>query len=1452
MPKPTNLLDTMRSTLLSSAAATVWPCHAVGALLLGLTAMPGMAAERWWDGGTIDISGNGDGASAGGAGTWNSSLKNWDQGSGLAYTAWNNSNGDTAIFGGSTAGTVTLPAGVTCGGLAIVNSSGTYTISGSPITLAGTSPLITVTRAGTISSKLSGSPAGGLTKNGAATLTLNGATAHDFSGGLKIQTGTVLLNLANMAAPTDQIASSNTVGLGSGVFSVTAKSSGVSSQSVNGLVLNGGSSAGVVFTSTASASSTLNLGGITRNANAVVNFTLPAAGSITTAATNNAKGILGTWANTGSGTALKYATISSGSIGTLTGTAAADGAALTDTTGTANYDLVASGGTVPASLSANTIRYTGGAGTTAPGATLFSANGLMNAGTGLWTIGGNDIKIGAEQELVIHSGASGITISGVIRDNSNGDSALTITGPGAVGLNIANEYKGATTIHGSSAYGDNGSTITIASVLKSRDTASEFGKGSAITLHGAVIQMTANNTSGTCDRDITLSGTSGFYFKNVLTQTLTGTISGSGNLSVDSDFVGATGTGKGNLVLAGDNSFTGDLIFQNDSKVTLAHVNALANATLNLSGTRVMADLATNNLAYAIGGLKGSVNLNLGSATAGGGNGMVSIGSNHQSTIYSGTLSGAAGLTKTGSGTLSLTGTNSYGGDTRVNAGVVAVNGSALPDTTKLVIDGGKIAPSGIETVDTLFFGSVQQAAGTWGATGSGADHIDDTRFAGSGVVKVQPWSVNAAQLNFGQVTNGDTTQMTVTITNLGTTTIAGTAAVTGPRYAVTSGANWTVGANSSTTITVSFSPTVNGVVTDTLTLSGASLTRTVSLTGEGTTFSQPVATQFQDYEFGELSGMAAPAGSASITLNEGNSLTQSFKPRRDGFLAEFTARDSAAPLTCKLQKLTVRTSAYQSSPSTLRFEVLRIETNGSRTVLATQDLNQQLFGQTTYSVTLSSPATLDFDTTYEMRVTLVTCGARSYGGGPSIQLFAPSSGYADGALATSGDLWFGCMGSAAIPVFPQLVVTADAANRFFYDGDTANANSSSYDNLKGKLLGLTGPAEKLVFSHPANWGPLSFSVENTAYATAAAGVRSGTADTFQFSGVTEGNTMLWVKCGSSVVGYIKLMTFPQRPVSLSYSYVQYPGESDHALKHASAEVMAYISSVYAKANVAIQWTDNGVITHEWDANADGSSYTDDYSEIWSPIDDGVLPNMNSYFSNVFMLRYNKDDNFQGGTNGGGTSMGWGPGNPPRGANVRCHLLRPASQFASTLAHEVGHNLGLSHTSIDNNLMNVGRDADGLWGPQWTIIHDTLKTLPPAPIINPDGNGNGILDTWETAMFGNAAAGANLPGADPDGDGLDNLLEYAFGTHPLQANASPIASSMVKIGEDSYLRVSVAKNPAATNLTFGAELSGELSGWSGEGVSVEENSPTRFTARDTIPTGSAPSRFIRLKVGVNP
>ena len=97
----------------------------------------------------------------------------------------------------------------------------------------------------------------------------------------------------------------------------------------------------------------------------------------------------------------------------------------------------------------------------------------------------------------------------------------------------------------------------------------------------------------------------------------------------------------------------------------------------------------------------------------------------------------ASPLTKTGPGTMVLTGNNSYTGDTTVSAGVLEVSGTSIVDTNKVVLNGGKLYLSANEAVGTLFYGGTQQVAGTYGSTASSATFKDDSRFAGTGVLTV-------------------------------------------------------------------------------------------------------------------------------------------------------------------------------------------------------------------------------------------------------------------------------------------------------------------------------------------------------------------------------------------------------------------------------------------------------------------------------------------------------------------------------------------------------------------------------------------------------------------------------------------------------------------------------------------------------------------------------------------
>ena len=132
-------------------------------------------------------------------------------------------------------------------------------------------------------------------------------------------------------------------------------------------------------------------------------------------------------------------------------------------------------------------------------------------------------------------------------------------------------------------------------------------------------------------------------------------------------------------------------------------------------------------------------------------------------TTFNGFLTGRVRLIKNGTGTLLLTnGLSTTTGDLTVNTGTVViaqsagfsantntvVNGgilelrteTALWDSTCLhIADGAKVnLGAGLtEAVGQLFINGVQQRAGTYGSTGSGAAHKDDTHFAGTGVLRV-------------------------------------------------------------------------------------------------------------------------------------------------------------------------------------------------------------------------------------------------------------------------------------------------------------------------------------------------------------------------------------------------------------------------------------------------------------------------------------------------------------------------------------------------------------------------------------------------------------------------------------------------------------------------------------------------------------------------------------------
>ncbi|MCX6927800.1 MAG: autotransporter-associated beta strand repeat-containing protein, partial [Verrucomicrobia bacterium] len=138
----------------------------LAALLLGVIALNTLAATLTWDNGQANM-------------LWDTTSANW---SGTAL--WNNATSDSAVFGATGVGTVTLGEPITVGNITF-DAAG-YLISGDTLTLSNST--ITATAAAEISSVLAGT--NGLAKAGADVLTLSGA--NTFSGGLAINAGSLV------------------------------------------------------------------------------------------------------------------------------------------------------------------------------------------------------------------------------------------------------------------------------------------------------------------------------------------------------------------------------------------------------------------------------------------------------------------------------------------------------------------------------------------------------------------------------------------------------------------------------------------------------------------------------------------------------------------------------------------------------------------------------------------------------------------------------------------------------------------------------------------------------------------------------------------------------------------------------------------------------------------------------------------------------------------------------------------------------------------------------------------------------------------------------------------------------------------------------------------------------------------------------------------------------------
>ena len=343
----------------------------------------------------------------------------------------------------------------------------------------------------------------------------------------------------------------------------------------------------------------------------------------------------------------------------------------------------------------------GGLASSIGAASVDSSNLVLESGT-LHYVGGTDastnrgftlVNGGASDPVIAVDAGRTIAFSGLV--TSPDDAGLTKTGWGTLVLsNAANDYVGVTTIQGGG--GSDFSTISV-NTLADGGAASGIGAATSdsanlILSNGGRLQYTGGTAE--TDRGFTLASGSGRIDVAQAATTLTvgGAAIASGRLIKE---------GAGTLVLSGANSYTGGTLV---SAGTLVAGSATAfgggadgtGAGALTVDAGAMADLAGNSV--FVGGLNGAGSVLLGGAT-------FNINSGGS---FSGTISGAGGLSVTRY-TQTMTGCNNdYTGVTSITSGLsvdcladggqasgIGASGSAAAN---LVFNGGTLSYTGGST----------------------------------------------------------------------------------------------------------------------------------------------------------------------------------------------------------------------------------------------------------------------------------------------------------------------------------------------------------------------------------------------------------------------------------------------------------------------------------------------------------------------------------------------------------------------------------------------------------------------------------------------------------------------------------------------------------------------------------------------------------------------------------
>jgi autotransporter-associated beta strand protein len=578
------------------------------------------AATYYWDN-------NGTGANYGTAGgTWaaptvGSATQGWTTATngttaptGSITTLSTNATTDAVNFGngasGLAAGTITVGT-VAAGNMTFASGSGAIVLSSGTITLSATQTTTVNNATNTINSILAGAGTS-LTKAGTGTLVLTGA--NTYTGSTIINAGTLVLTGANSytgstiinagtinlgGGTADGSLSSTTLTLGGGSFSYTR--TGSTTQGFTTTNINGGGATQISVVS----GNTLNLGTVARGVGAALDFSSLGAGVVSAdTASHDFTGIMAglnfgnSWAvANGAGVAVSGL---AGASYALTSVATTNETAYLD----ANVDVDDNSGSPAAAITANSLRFSEAEANTltlATGPNTITTGGILvgsGVGANLSTITGGTLTGIANRDLSIiqNNTSGGLTISSSIVNTTS--TSVTKSGAGLLTLGANNTFTGGVVINaGILALGNAGALNSTAA------NAVAFGASSTGTLVLAGNSVVVSNLSTNATPGTTfVQNANGSAVSNATltvgnSANLSGTFAGIIQDGTGGGTLALTKAGTGTLTLSGANTYSGGTSLTAGT-VTISNATSFGSGAVTVTGTTSRINVTTG-ITYA-------------------------------------------------------------------------------------------------------------------------------------------------------------------------------------------------------------------------------------------------------------------------------------------------------------------------------------------------------------------------------------------------------------------------------------------------------------------------------------------------------------------------------------------------------------------------------------------------------------------------------------------------------------------------------------------------------------------------------------------------------------------------------------------------------------------------------------------------------------------------------------